>query len=172
MSIDDGHPSDMRLAAMLQRHALRATFYVPIRNSEGPPVMTAAQLRALDSTFDIGSHTLEHRFLATLDARAARRQIGDGKAALEDMLGHAVQGFCYPGGKYQPVHCQMVRAAGFTYARTTQNLRVDAGALPFEIPTTLQFYPHARVVMARNFLSQRAWMKRRAVLALLWQEPD
>lgn len=172
LSVDDGHPSDLRLAALLQRHGLRATFYVPVRNCEGPPVMTALALRELDTAFEIGSHTLEHRFLAGLDLHTALLQIGDGKAALEDILGHTVQGFCYPGGKYHPVHCQMVRSAGFNYARSTQNLRMDVGSQPFEIPTTLQFFPHARAVMLRNFLSHRKWTKRHTLLTALWQEPD
>lgn len=172
LSVDDGHPSDLRLAALLQRHALRATFYVPLRNCEGPPVLSTPQLSELDRAFEIGSHTLEHRFLASLDVHAALRQIRDGKAALEDSLGHAVQGFCYPGGKYLPLHCQMVRSAGFAYARTTQNLRTDVGAQPFEVPTTLQFYPHPRAVMLRNFLSHGAWTQRSGVLVALWQEPD
>lgn len=154
LSVDDGHPLDLRLADLLDRHGLQATFYVPIRNDEGPPVMSAAHVRRLAQRFEIASHTLSHRFLATLDDGAARAQVVDGKRALEDLLGAPVRGFCYPGGRYRRRHVAMVREAGFAYARTTQNLRLDAGCLPFEMPTTLQFYPHPRAVLARNFLSQ------------------
>ena len=64
----------------------------------------------------------------------------------------------------------MVEAAGFRYARTTQNLRLDAGHRPMELPTTLQFYPHSRSVLMRNFVSQRAWRERWSVMELLLQE--
>ncbi len=154
LSVDDGHPLDLRVADLLDRHGLQATFYVPIANDEGPPVMSAAHLRQLARRFEIASHTLSHRFLATLDDAAARSQVIDGKRELEDRLGAPVQGFCYPGGRYRRRHVAMVRAAGFAYARTTQNLRLDGGSQPFEMPTTLQFYPHPRSVLARNLLSQ------------------
>ncbi len=160
VSVDDGHPLDLRVADLLDRHGLHATFYVPMSNDEGPPVMQAMPLRALAQRFEIGSHTRSHRFLVTLDDPAARAQIVDGKRLLEDCLGRQVQGFCYPGGRYRQKHADMVRDAGFSYARTTQNLRIDAGRRPFEMPTTLQFYPHPRPVFARNLLSQGDWLAR------------
>lgn len=172
LSVDDGHPLDLQLADMLVRHGLKATFYVPMANCEGPPVMSATQLRMLATHFEIGSHTAEHRFLAHLSRAAAWRQIRDGKAALEDVLGRRVPGFCYPGGRYRREHVALVRAAGFSYARTTQNLRTDAGQQAMEMPTTLQFYPHPRRVLLRNFLSQRYWSLRRASLLAILGEQD
>ncbi len=172
LSVDDGHPLDMRLAERLAGHGIPATFYVPTTNCEGPPVMTASQLRRLAAQFELGSHTAEHRFLAQLGRAAAWRQVRDGKASLEDTLGWRVDGFCYPGGRYRREHVTLVRAAGFTYARTTQNLRTDAGKQPFEMPTTLQFYPHPRRVLIRNFVSQRYWQLRRPALAAALGERD
>ncbi len=171
VSVDDGHPLDMRMAELLIRHGVQASFHVPGRNSEGQPVLSPVALRELSREFEIGSHTLEHRYLARLDLHEALRQITEGKRALQDLLGKPVHGFCYPGGKYRAVHCGMVQAAGFRYARTTQNLRLDVGCRPMEAPTTLQFYPHSRAVLIRNFLSQRHWQQRWPVLELLMQEP-
>ncbi len=172
LSIDDGHPLDLRLAERLASHGIPATFYVPTTNCEGPPVMTASQLRRLAAQFELGSHTAEHRFLAQLGRAAAWRQVRDGKASLEDTLGRRIDGFCYPGGHYRREHVALVRAAGFTYARTTQNLRTDAGKQAFEMPTTLQFYPHPRRVLIRNFVSQRHWQLRRPALAAALAERD
>lgn len=154
LSVDDGHPLDLRVADLLDRHGLQATFYVPVTNAEGPPVMSAVHVRQLAQRFEIASHTWSHRFLATLDDGQAWAEIIDGKHALEQGLGAPVQGFCYPGGRYRRRHAAMVREAGFAYARTTQNLRLDAGSRPFEMPTTLQFYPHPLAVLTRNLLSQ------------------
>ncbi len=172
LSVDDGHPLDLKMAELITRHGLRATFYVPMANCEGAPVMPPAALRVLDSQFEIGSHTAEHRFLAQLDKRAAWLQIRDGKAALEDAIGHRVDGFCYPGGRYRREHVALVRAAGFTYARTTQNLHTDPDGHCFELPTTLQFYPHPRRVLLRNFLSQRDWRLRAPALLAILSETD
>jgi peptidoglycan/xylan/chitin deacetylase (PgdA/CDA1 family) len=172
LSVDDGHPLDLRMAELLDRHDLDATFYVPMSNCEGPPVMTAPQLRSLSSRFELGSHTAEHRFLTGLGRAAAWRQIRDGKAELEDVLGQRVNGFCYPGGHYRREHVALVRAAGFTHARTTQNLRTDAGTRPFELPTSVQFYPHPRRVLFRNFVSQAHWQRRRPALLAAWTAHD
>ena len=87
LSVDDGHPLDMRMADLLRKHGMTATFHVPVRNSEGPPVLSVPHLRELAKDFEIGSHTLEHRYLARLDMHEALRQITEGKRALQDVLG-------------------------------------------------------------------------------------
>jgi peptidoglycan/xylan/chitin deacetylase (PgdA/CDA1 family) len=160
LSVDDGHPLDLRIADMLQRHGLRATFYVPIHNSEGAPVMTSSQAHELARHFDVGSHTLDHRYLTTLNDAAAWRQITEGKTELEQRIGRQVSGFCYPGGKYLARHQHMVSRAGFRYARTTRNLYPCAGHQPWVVPTSLQFYPHGRSVLIRNFFSQGSYTTR------------
>lgn len=172
ISIDDGHPLDLRMADLLDQYGMQATFYVPIANDEGPPVMDAPQMRTLSQRFEIGSHTLSHQFLARVNESSAWHQIADGKSALEDCLGQRVQGFCYPGGRYRRVHVRQVRAAGFAYARTTHNLHIDRGSKRFELPTTAQFYPHSRGVWIRNFLSQGHWYERVMPLRTAVSETD
>ena len=170
--MDDGHPLDLKIAALLARHGLRASFYLPIANHEGPPVMTAAQMRALAEGFEIGSHTLSHRFLAPLDTATALREIIDGKKVLEDRLGAAVHGFCYPGGRYRRAQIALLQSAGFRFARTTQNLRIDVGSNPYELPVSAQFYPHPRSVWLRNFISQQHWLARTPALLAVLREAD
>lgn len=165
-SSDDGHPSDMKVAELLGKHGLTGTFYVPIRNCEGLPTMSGDQLRALARDFEIGSHTADHCYLRNVGDTEAARQINDGKARLEDMLGQPVAGFCYPGGKYRRATMTLVQRAGFRYARTTTNLCMDAGHSRFELPTTIQFYPHARAVYWRNFAHGGHWRARLAGLRL------
>ena len=151
-SWDDGHPLDLKLADLLDRHGLPGTFYVPLRNREGLPVMEAGALRQLDGRFEIGSHTLDHHYADRGDAGTWARQVIDGKAALEQALGHAVAGFCYPGGRADAAARQVVRGAGFAYARSIVNLHLDAGDDRFRLPTTAQFFPHPRGVLLRNWL--------------------
>jgi peptidoglycan/xylan/chitin deacetylase (PgdA/CDA1 family) len=165
-SIDDGHPSDLKMAELLSKHGLQATFFVPINNREQFPVMMPAQIRELGKHFEIGSHTQDHAFLKDIPITDAHYQIWEGKKQLEDMLGAKVTGFCYPGGKYRQRDAEMVRACGFRYARTTKNLCFDAGDQPFEMPTTLQLYPHQRGVYLRNFARAGNWLERREGLQL------
>jgi peptidoglycan/xylan/chitin deacetylase (PgdA/CDA1 family) len=166
-SWDDGHPLDARVAELFAKHACAATFYVPMRNREGLPVLDAAALRALDGRFEIAAHTLDHVPLATVDDTEARRQIEHGKQALEDTLGHAVAGFCYPQGRFRAVHAGMARAAGFAYARTIVNFDTGLADDPFLMPTTAQFYPHGAGVLLRNWLRHGHWARRARACARL-----
>ncbi|MYN10773.1 polysaccharide deacetylase family protein [Pseudoduganella aquatica] len=171
-SADDGHPADLTLAGLLREHGLPGTFYFPIRNQEGGPVLSGAGMRQVAAQFEIGSHTLDHQFLTRVGAAQAGAQIVRGKRELEDRLGRRVAGFCYPGGRYRPLHIGQVRAAGFDYARTTLNLCLDAGANRYEMATTCQFYPHARAVYLRNYLRGGAWPQRAGMLLRALGEPD
>lgn len=159
-SIDDGHPSDMKMAELLKKHGLSGTFFLPVKNCEGDAVLSDASIREIGHHFEIGSHTYDHRYLKKVDIWQSYHQINDGKKYLEDLLGQSVKGFCYPGGRYGHRDVELVRACGFSYARTTMNLCFDVGNRPYEMPTTLQFYPHDRAVYARNFVGSGAWHRR------------
>jgi peptidoglycan/xylan/chitin deacetylase (PgdA/CDA1 family) len=165
-SIDDGHPSDLRMAELLNKHGLNATFFIPIKNQEGFPVLTPSRIREIAKRFEIGSHTLDHTFLKEVPITEAHHQITEGKTQLENLLGARVTGFCYPGGSYRQRDAEMVRACGFRYARTTKNLCFDAGDHPFEMPTTMQLYPHERAVYLRNFARAGNWVERSEGLQL------
>jgi peptidoglycan/xylan/chitin deacetylase (PgdA/CDA1 family) len=159
-SWDDGHPLDLRVAELLAKHGFRGTFYVPRRNVEGRSVLATAELRALAAGFEIGGHTVDHVRLNSVPHGEARRQIADSKRGLEDELGRAVAGFCYPGGVHDAAIRDSVRDAGFRYARTIDNFWVDAPADPFRLPTTLQLYPHHRLTYAKNWLRGGSWSRR------------
>jgi peptidoglycan/xylan/chitin deacetylase (PgdA/CDA1 family) len=134
--------------------------------------MSRSQIRDVGRQFEIGSHTYDHCYLKNVDLAEANRQITEGKTQLEDLLGKAIAGFCYPGGKYREAHAAMVQSAGFQYARTTMNLCFDAGHSRFEIPTTIQFYPHPKSVYLRNFVSAGSWPKRVSGLRLALQHDN
>ncbi len=172
-SWDDGHPLDARLAELLQLHGFKATFFVPMSNREGRPVMSGSQMRnLLGKGFEIGSHTLDHCYLTTLDDATAQNQIIQGKRQLEQTLGTQVRGFCYPGGKYADRHIKMVRAAGFEYARTTKNLHTDILQDAYEMPVGFQCYPHSSAVYLRNFVRYGDWRRRTRMLPLALYRGD
>lgn len=154
-SWDDGHPLDTRLAEMYARRGLSTTFFVPLSNCEGLPVLEPDALRAIDRAgFEIGSHTQQHRYLDQLPWAEAKQQVALGKTGLEQLLGHEVKGFCYPGGKRPKDYETLLQSAGIDYARTVENLRHDRSFTRYDIPTTLQYYPHRRRVLLRNAIRQ------------------
>lgn len=171
-SWDDGHPLDLRIADMLAEHGFTGTFYVPRRNVEGRPVMTAPQLRTLDAHFEIGGHSIDHVRLVDLPPRERSRQIIDSKRQLEDDLGHPIDGFCYPGGAYDRAVRDAVQAAGYRYARTVANLSLEPPDDRYQLSTTLQMYPHSRGLLARNFVRGGAWRDRARALGLCVTHPS
>jgi len=140
-------------------------------NSEGKEVMGTEQLRHLDQSFEIGGHTLNHFYLnGKIDDESVRHEIFEGKKNLEELIGHRITGFCYPGGKYNDHVVQKVKDARFEYARTSENLRLDMGKDRWHIPTTLQFYPHKADVFARNTLRYPNFSKLSLIMQRLLQK--
>lgn len=102
-------------------------------------MMRRTQVRALaDQGMSLGGHTVSHPILARLPAGAARREIEDGKAALEAMIEREVTLFAYPNGRpgedFGEEHVHMARAAGFRAAVTTGWGTADRETDPFRIP--------------------------------------
>lgn len=160
-SWDDGHPDDLRVAERLARLGIAATFFVPVHNSEGRPVMSPAEWRALDAAgFELAAHTLDHVRLNRLPPDQIRRQLAEGRQRLEDALGHAVTGFAYPGGRIGRQGRQLVAQAGFAYARTTRLFCLAPGPDRLDMGTTAQFHPHATGALLRNWLRQGAGLDR------------
>lgn len=154
-SWDDGHPLDLRLADMLARHGIGATFYVPANNCEGRPVLDGAGLTQLaQGGFEIGAHTHDHVRLHRLDPASLRDQIGRGKDHLEQILGLRIDGFCYPGGRGVARARPVVAELGFTHARTVEMFRLDAGTDPLARPTSLLIHPLRSSQLLRNWARQ------------------
>jgi peptidoglycan/xylan/chitin deacetylase (PgdA/CDA1 family) len=182
-SWDDGDLLDTRMAELLSRHGFQGTFYMPLSNREGFQVLPAAEMRRLGQEFEIGSHTLDHCPLKTVDAAEARRQIVEGKTRLEQILGQRVSGFCYPWGQYSLKLQRMVAGAGFDFARTCANFHRTLPVDPFRMPTTIQFYPHehlparsvlgkARSMLVRNFTGRGEWRRTRDLFSVFQGKED
>src|SRR5215471_1846458 len=169
-SWDDGHPSDLRVAALLEKHGLSGTFYVPSANLEGRPVMRSTEVAQLGRQFEVGGHTRDHVTLTDLPPRLAANQIVANKQWLEDVLGHEVCGFAYVRGLHNSNVRDLVDKAGYRYARTGKTLMSAPGSDRLRIQTTTQFFPHSSSVRIRNFVRKGPTLQRAAVLAALLSE--
>ena len=83
---------------------------------------------------DFQAHTLTHPHLADLPVGAARREIAEGRDALEQRLGAPVTTLCYPYGSRSEAVEDMAGEVGFTQAVTTEFGRVRAGDPPLRLP--------------------------------------
>ena len=153
-SWDDGDFADLKLAALLQSKGVRGTFYVPINYRERP--LDHGQLRTLASEdFEIGAHGFSHTLLSRLPPQKLLEEVGPCRPILEDIIGREVRMFCYPGGRYDPTVVRALHEAGYWGARTVRMLATRPTFDPFEMPTTLQIFPHPRLTYLKHVARER-----------------
>lgn len=141
ITFDDGYQNNLVNALpVLRKHSFTATCYAVSSMIGGTnswdrdigvaekPLMTTDNWRTwLDSGMDIGSHTRTHADLNKLTTDEAIDQIANSKKELQDSLGCEVRHFCYPYGRFDAMHRQLVQQAGYVTATTTHRGRVQSG---------------------------------------------
>jgi peptidoglycan/xylan/chitin deacetylase (PgdA/CDA1 family) len=171
-SWDDGHPSDLRVADLLDKHGLTGTFYVPCANSENRPVMVSTDIAEVGRRFEVGGHTQDHISLTEVAPHLAANQILGNKRRLEDLLGREVSGFAYVRGRHNRIVRSLVGEAGYRYARTGKNLTSTPGLDRFQVPTTVQFFAHSRSIYLRNWVRRGPTLGRAAILSAVLGHDD
>lgn len=115
------------------------------------PLMNESQLRQwVAAGQEVGSHTRQHVDLTVSESNNARLEIELGKTELESVLKQPVAHFCYPYGRYQPAHIEMVGEMGFATATTTQRSRCHAQTDMLQLP---------RVPVLRSTVLPLFWLK-------------
>lgn len=109
-------------------------------------MMTSEQVAALVRRgMEVGGHTASHPILASLSLRDARREIEDGRRALERIVERRVTLFAYPNGQpnldYTRATVELARELDFEAAVTTSYGAARAGADLFQLP---RFTPWSR----------------------------
>ena len=143
LTFDDGYVNVLRhAAAPLAATGFKAIQFLPANRlgrcnewdvalGEAPEaIMDAAQVREwLAAGHQIGSHTLDHPHLTQIPLATAREQIVASKKKLEDLFGVSIEHFCYPYGDWNSAVRDLVAAAGYRTACTTEagvNLPTDS----------------------------------------------
>lgn len=155
-SWDDGDRADLRLARMLRDRGISGCFYVPILPFSSRPALKHQDLRFLSSAgFEIGAHGLSHVRLRRLDKERLAKEVEDSKGILENILGKEIRMFCYPQGRYDADVIGALERVGYLGARTVRMLSTSLKFRPFEMPTTIQLFPHSRSAYLRNIFRAR-----------------
>jgi len=155
-SWDDGDPKDLKVADLLRSRGLCGTFYVPMIGYLGRKTLTNADLRALsDQGLEVGGHSVSHKNLPNLTPEQLDQEVGTCKQKLEQITARKVVMFCYPNGRYNREVVRHVQKAGYHGARTVRMLSIRTEFLPFEMPTTMQAYPHSTAAYIRNVARAR-----------------
>ena len=142
LTFDDGFADDMKAFTLLEKHHMKATFYIvnggpsshwcigASRRYNDPSQQTGGcgdtylnwdQIRELDRSglITIGGHTIDHVDLATQTIAAQRHEIIDSKTGIEQELNHPIYDFAFPYGSFDASSIAIVRQAGYTSAVTT-----------------------------------------------------
>jgi len=151
-SWDDGHPSDGRLAGLLEKYDLKGTFYVP-RVNPGHRVMRDQDIQDLSQSFEIGGHTLRHVSLKKVSPYAAWEEIQGSYDWLGSLLGKGPVSFCPPFGEFTGRHVALIHECGFKVIRSTELL--STRRFKDVLPTTLQVYDHSRFTYFKHLLKRK-----------------
>jgi peptidoglycan/xylan/chitin deacetylase (PgdA/CDA1 family) len=121
LTFDDGYVDAVNdVLPTLRSLGFPATFFIITGRIGARAFLDADQLRTLSAAgMDIGSHTVEHLELPSLDPATRARQLSASRAALETLLGHPVRWFCYPAGRNDAASARAVADAGYLLAYTT-----------------------------------------------------
>lgn len=138
LTFDDGYQDFLtNVLPVLLRHRLPATVFIVTNMlgqtatwNDNAPLMAEEDVRKVHAHgISIGSHTLTHVNLTTLEERELQQQLVTSRMALAD-LGEAFFSFSYPWGKYTNREVAAVRAAGYECAvavgKTTRFSRADS----------------------------------------------
>ncbi len=143
ITFDDGCETDLIAAApVLRELGFNATFYLTAGFLGVPGYLNASQVRELDAQgFQIGCHSMTHPYLSDLPEPELKREIVDAKLQIETIVGHAIDHFSCPGGRYDQRTLQMARQAGFA---TVVNSQFHANS------SSTSRYELGRVAMLRD----------------------
>jgi peptidoglycan-N-acetylglucosamine deacetylase len=150
-SWDDGTIHDLRLAGLLSKYGLPATFYVAKHHPYGG--LSEHEIRELGHSFELGAHTLHHVVVDSVTDELAAAEIRESRTWIEQLSGRPCHMFCFPRGKFLTKHVRMVKESGFNGARTVELMssrtpRIACGIAI--VPTTIQAFPHKRSAYLKN----------------------
>jgi peptidoglycan/xylan/chitin deacetylase (PgdA/CDA1 family) len=122
ITFDDGYVDNYQAAyPVLKQYHFPATIFLITQFIGHPNMLTWQQIHEMDAEglIKFGSHTLNHLDLSHMSESQQQAEILQSKQDLENELGHAIDTFCYPAGRYNDTTVKLVQKAGYIFAVTT-----------------------------------------------------
>jgi len=149
ITFDDGFTDQLEAVKILKKYNFKSTFYIIVggdlsgwcigaekkSNTCGDYYLNWDQIKTIQSSglVEIGSHTVDHLQLASLNEAAQRFQIFESKKTLELNLGVSILSFCYPYGNFNTTSEQLAKEAGYNNATTVVASEYQNPTLPFRL---------------------------------------
>jgi peptidoglycan/xylan/chitin deacetylase (PgdA/CDA1 family) len=162
ITFDDGYVDNLAACEELQKRGMRASWFIvtgsigqaPRWPADGRPegrLLNVRELREMHASgMEIGSHTVNHVRLTEADDTCLAQELSDSKAALEDLLGSAVDSFAYPYGAWDTRCVTATRAAGYRAACTTRTGWALRDGNPFQLRRLTIFNTDTTSTLARK----------------------
>jgi peptidoglycan/xylan/chitin deacetylase (PgdA/CDA1 family) len=135
ITFDDGCETDLIVATpLLEEVGFSATFYLTAGLLGQRGYLSRVQAAALSGLgFEIGCHSMTHRFLTDLGPGELRTEIVEAKSNLEQIIGRAVEHFSCPGGRWNRRIAEVAQKAGYRSVATSCSGRNSPATDPFRL---------------------------------------
>ncbi len=162
ITFDDGCETDLIAAApVLREFSFDATFYLTAGFLGTPGYLNAGQVRELDAQgFQIGCHSMTHPYLSDLPEPELKREIVEAKLHIEEIVGHPIEHFSCPGGRYDQRTLQMARHAGFATVANSQFRANSPATSPYELGRVAMLRDLTLEQFSATCQGQGLWKKR------------
>jgi peptidoglycan/xylan/chitin deacetylase (PgdA/CDA1 family) len=129
ITFDDANEDTYTTAfPIMEKYGFAGVLYLPYTYIGAPGYMTVDQIRQMVAAgWEIGSHSLTHVNLTTLDDARLRAEIVDSRKRLAALLGIPILSFAYPFGDVSAAAVDYVRFAGYVAAMDAKGFTADQG---------------------------------------------
>lgn len=163
ITFDDGSETDALIAApRLAEMGFTATFYVIAGRVGQRGYLSSAQLCELCAAgFEIGCHSMTHRYLDEADDAQLRVELGEAKERLEQITGTRILHFSCPGGRWNRRVAEQAARAGYKSVATSRIGINTPATHPFNLARLAVRRDHdaaafARLLRSEGLMAQRA----------------
>lgn len=121
ITFDDGLKNNFLHAyPVLKKYNFPATIFVATNFVGKEKFLTRSDIKTMqENNIFIGSHTISHRWLPSLDEKNIRKELSTSKEILEKITGREIKTLSYPLGAYNEEVKKMAREAGYMGAVST-----------------------------------------------------
>lgn len=142
ISVDDGSKEDIKIAKLCLKYGVKAVFYWPVDMyglslQKGWDSLSIKDEQWIADNFEIGSHTISHRYLTRIKQAEAFEEVIESRDILRSKYHQDINRFCYPRGYANEDIIVAVKEAGYSTARSTEIGHIGKPDDPFFAPTAV-----------------------------------